>query len=244
MATRFKTYDEARAWAEQQTFELSQAHGIEKQPGYHGETEWSVFMLPKPENRYGYELRCEAVEIGTPRSERTMSTIEAMKKAMQNLNPPPMNGTARPLPPPPPPDDTPTLADARAARPRMAPEAVEAIANPMGDVLKPKRGPKHPRKTPAPEAAPPAPHPRLAAYAEALARSPEPSAIPPPPPTKPDALDQAIAEAAATPLTTATAVAHGATYHPGSMPALLRSHAAGLRAQASGLDALADALEL
>lgn len=59
MSKEFKTWREARDYAEQQAREVGVAYGIEKPTPYAG---WTVKMLPRPENRSGWELRCEAVE--------------------------------------------------------------------------------------------------------------------------------------------------------------------------------------
>ena len=56
----FKTWHEAREYAEARSKEIGVALGIEKPvPPYVG---WTVKMLPRKENRCGWELRCEAVE--------------------------------------------------------------------------------------------------------------------------------------------------------------------------------------
>ncbi len=59
MSSEFKTWREARDYAEAQARAIGVAYGIEKPTAYSG---WTVKMLPRPENRYGWELRCEAVE--------------------------------------------------------------------------------------------------------------------------------------------------------------------------------------
>lgn len=65
MSKRFDTYEEAYYHASNRTKELGVAHGIERAKEYRIDG-FNVHMLPKPENRYGWELRCEAVEIGSP----------------------------------------------------------------------------------------------------------------------------------------------------------------------------------
>jgi len=57
--SEFKTWQEARAYAEEQARKIGVAYGIEKPAAYMG---WTVKMLPRRENRCGWELRCEAVE--------------------------------------------------------------------------------------------------------------------------------------------------------------------------------------
>jgi hypothetical protein len=57
--TEFRTWHEARAYAEEKASEYGVAYGIEKPTQFAG---WTVKMLPRKENRYGWELRCEAVE--------------------------------------------------------------------------------------------------------------------------------------------------------------------------------------
>lgn len=42
--------------------------GIQKAREF-GSTVYNVFLLPKPENRYGHELTCEVVRPGTPKAE-------------------------------------------------------------------------------------------------------------------------------------------------------------------------------
>ena len=64
MSKEFRTWHEARAYAERQAAEIGVAFGIEKATrGFsHAGQSWIVSMLPRPENRCGWELRCEAVE--------------------------------------------------------------------------------------------------------------------------------------------------------------------------------------
>lgn len=64
MSKEFRTWQEARAYAERQAAELGVAFGIEKPTALQG---WSVKMLPRPESRCGWELRCEVVEPPPPR---------------------------------------------------------------------------------------------------------------------------------------------------------------------------------
>lgn len=64
---RFATYREARTYAATQVRELRMAHGIERQKTYTREGEWHVMMLPRPENRSGWELRCESIEVDNER---------------------------------------------------------------------------------------------------------------------------------------------------------------------------------
>ncbi len=60
MATsEFGTYGEARTEAERRVKSMGIAHGIEKPTPYQ---KWTVKMLPLPQNRCGWELRCEAIE--------------------------------------------------------------------------------------------------------------------------------------------------------------------------------------
>jgi len=58
-ANEFHSYRAARLHAEEQTHTLGVAHGIEKPTSLQG---WTVKMLPRPEHRSGWELRCEVVE--------------------------------------------------------------------------------------------------------------------------------------------------------------------------------------
>ena len=57
MKNHFDKYEEARAVAQEQANNMQLSFGIEKLNG-----KWRVFMLPKPENRQGFELRCEVVD--------------------------------------------------------------------------------------------------------------------------------------------------------------------------------------
>jgi len=63
----FKTWAEARAFAEATANKTGVACGIEKPTPLQG---WTVSFLPRPENRYGWETRCEAVEpVAPPKKE-------------------------------------------------------------------------------------------------------------------------------------------------------------------------------
>jgi hypothetical protein len=62
MSSEHKTYQAAREEAEKRVKQYGIAHGIEKPTPYQG---WTVKMLPLPQNRSGWELRCEAVEPGS-----------------------------------------------------------------------------------------------------------------------------------------------------------------------------------
>ena len=54
----FKEYQEARSYAQEQANAQGRTFGIEYNEMF---KEWSVKGLPKAENRYGHELRMEAV---------------------------------------------------------------------------------------------------------------------------------------------------------------------------------------
>jgi hypothetical protein len=54
------TYQEAKAEAQRLANELGFDYGVEK-CGFPGPPEYRHFMLPRRENRYGFELRCEVV---------------------------------------------------------------------------------------------------------------------------------------------------------------------------------------
>lgn len=60
MSTPFKTWREAHEYAQRRANKLRVSYGIEKPTAF--DPFWTVKMLPRPENRYGWELRCEAVE--------------------------------------------------------------------------------------------------------------------------------------------------------------------------------------
>lgn len=66
MSRFFAEWRPAREYAEEQTARLKVAHGIERVDNAL-ERGFVVRMLPRPENRQGWELRCEAVEVGEPR---------------------------------------------------------------------------------------------------------------------------------------------------------------------------------
>lgn len=55
--TSFETWKPAHEYAQAQADKLKISFGIEKLGG-----QFRVFMLPKPENRTGHELRCEVVD--------------------------------------------------------------------------------------------------------------------------------------------------------------------------------------
>lgn len=57
----FASYAEAVRHARTQATKLNMDHGLEKL----GST-YRVFILPRPENRYGHELRCEVVRPNEP----------------------------------------------------------------------------------------------------------------------------------------------------------------------------------
>lgn len=59
MSTSFKTYKEAFAHAQKEANASGMSRGIEKPvPPYN---EWNVITLPRPQNRFGHELRCQVV---------------------------------------------------------------------------------------------------------------------------------------------------------------------------------------
>lgn len=62
MSQTFPSYEEAKAYAIQQVRECQFAYGIEKAGALDPKGSYRVFMLPRPENRFGHELRCEPVE--------------------------------------------------------------------------------------------------------------------------------------------------------------------------------------
>ena len=59
MAHTFTDYNAARDYAEANASRLQVAHGIEYSKL---DKLWVVRVIPRPENRYGCDLRCEAVE--------------------------------------------------------------------------------------------------------------------------------------------------------------------------------------
>lgn len=69
------TYTEALADAIDLANLTKREIGIEKLPGI--KTAYSTRILPNPENRCGFELRCEIVRPGTPHSTETAAIIAA-----------------------------------------------------------------------------------------------------------------------------------------------------------------------
>ena len=61
----FKTIEEARRFASKISRECNCDMGVEKAKEYTN-TVYRVAMLPRPENRYGWELRCEVVKPTDP----------------------------------------------------------------------------------------------------------------------------------------------------------------------------------
>ena len=58
----FRDYHYARNCAEALAARVSAEVGIERAKEY-GDTVYRLHILPKPENRQGYELRCEVVSV-------------------------------------------------------------------------------------------------------------------------------------------------------------------------------------
>ena len=65
MSLFFKGWDDARKAAVVNARAYAHDYGIEKVNEF-GTKGFRVFMLPKPENRYGHELRCEVVKASDP----------------------------------------------------------------------------------------------------------------------------------------------------------------------------------
>ena len=61
MSQNFPDYKAARDYAEDKVRTVRQAYGIAKAEGPL-QSGFNVFMLPSPKNRFGFELRCEALE--------------------------------------------------------------------------------------------------------------------------------------------------------------------------------------
>lgn len=69
----FKSYGEAFKHAQESANEGGISYGIEKPvPPFN---EWNVLMLPRPQNRFGYELRCQVV--ATEHADRVARGYEA-----------------------------------------------------------------------------------------------------------------------------------------------------------------------
>ena len=65
MQSFFKNYSEAHAAAVQLARTLNKEVGLEKFKEFNT-SGFRIFRLPKPENRYGFELRCEVVKPSDP----------------------------------------------------------------------------------------------------------------------------------------------------------------------------------
>jgi hypothetical protein len=65
MSQRFNTWKEAHTAAVMLAREIGRETGIERQTQF-GKDGYNVHMLPRPENRCGFELRCEVVRPGDP----------------------------------------------------------------------------------------------------------------------------------------------------------------------------------
>ena len=59
-----RSYETVRAEAQARANETGQDYGVERNELMR---EWGFFMLPCPQNRYGFELRCEVVSPMVPR---------------------------------------------------------------------------------------------------------------------------------------------------------------------------------
>lgn len=73
MSRAFPTYERAVAVARRDATQLGISHGIERIG-----REWIVRMIPRPENRYGCDARCEPVEPGSPLSVRDLAELAAL----------------------------------------------------------------------------------------------------------------------------------------------------------------------
>lgn len=65
MSTRFDTYEEAYYFASTRANASRLSQGIARAVEF-GKVGYNVSFLPKPGKRFGWELRCEAVEPGAP----------------------------------------------------------------------------------------------------------------------------------------------------------------------------------
>jgi hypothetical protein len=65
MAAAFDTWKEAHTYAVKLSRQLGREVGIEKMKQF-GKEVHLVHHLPKPQNRYGFELRCEIVAPSDP----------------------------------------------------------------------------------------------------------------------------------------------------------------------------------
>lgn len=69
MSKAFDSYEEAKAYAQCMADASGcQDYGIERVDWLSGREDYVVRMLPRPENSYGYELRCERVRPTKPRT--------------------------------------------------------------------------------------------------------------------------------------------------------------------------------
>jgi len=60
MSHTFGTYEEAFVHAQREANASGISRGIEK-PVPPCKSEWTVIVLPRPQNRFGHELRCQVV---------------------------------------------------------------------------------------------------------------------------------------------------------------------------------------
>lgn len=76
----YRDYHEAHAYAIKLARDLGREMGLEKASSlYYGKDPgFNVIHLPKPENRFGHELRCQVVSPNDPLSDRDVAALERL----------------------------------------------------------------------------------------------------------------------------------------------------------------------
>lgn len=75
-ADRFATYEEAAANARRAARAAGRDYGIERLPSaLEPGRPFRIWPLPRPENRFGHELRCEVVQPTDPYSTRDLELL-------------------------------------------------------------------------------------------------------------------------------------------------------------------------
>lgn len=82
MSERFTSYDDAYDAARVKADQAGRAYGILRQREF-GRDGFNVFCLPRPGNRFGFELRAEVVEPGSPRCESPDTWTEPRGSALE-----------------------------------------------------------------------------------------------------------------------------------------------------------------
>jgi hypothetical protein len=87
MSRHFTKYQDAHAYAIYLARQLDREVGIEKGSKlyYRGDGGFDVIHLPKPENRYGHELRCQVVTPHDPLSTIDIAVLEQLDLTCEPL---------------------------------------------------------------------------------------------------------------------------------------------------------------